>query len=201
MLGLFMAVSVGPTLFAVLKYSLEYGYLAGIAFVLGVSCSDFMYVTLANFAVSWLHVLSQFKMAFSIGGGIVLVIAGIVGLMLKPKPVSNPDGELRFSGKHFRSIWLAGFLVNSINPGVVISWLGAVTATSGKDAVYRFVLFATCLTLVLSVDFLKVFLASKIKQRLTQRLTTLLQRAASGILVVLGIALAISGFFPAPQAL
>jgi threonine/homoserine/homoserine lactone efflux protein len=198
MLGLFMAVSVGPTLFAVLKYSLEYGHLAGIAFVLGVSCSDLIYVTIANCAVSWLHVLARFKMPISLGGGIILVVAGIVGLFSRPKPSLAADGQLRFSGKHFRSIWLAGFLVNSINPGVIISWLTAVTATSGKDSAYRFVLFATCLVLVLSIDFLKVFLASRIKQRLTRRFTYLLQKAASAILVVLGMALGVSGFFAAP---
>ena len=38
--GLFLAISVGPTLFALIKYSLHYSYKAGIAFVIGVSVSD-----------------------------------------------------------------------------------------------------------------------------------------------------------------
>ena len=37
LVGLFMAISVGPTLFAVIKYSLSYTYRAGLAFVLGLS--------------------------------------------------------------------------------------------------------------------------------------------------------------------
>jgi threonine/homoserine/homoserine lactone efflux protein len=54
LLGLFMAISVGPTLFAVIKYSLNHSYKAGIAFILGVSLSDIMYVTIANVAAYWL---------------------------------------------------------------------------------------------------------------------------------------------------
>jgi threonine/homoserine/homoserine lactone efflux protein len=33
--GLFMAISVGPTIFAILKYSISYGWKAGISFVIG----------------------------------------------------------------------------------------------------------------------------------------------------------------------
>src|ERR1035437_10250332 len=60
LVGLFMAISVGPTLFAVIKYSLNFSYKAGLAFVLGVSVSDIMYVTLANVAASWLEYLKPY---------------------------------------------------------------------------------------------------------------------------------------------
>jgi threonine/homoserine/homoserine lactone efflux protein len=53
LVGLFMAISVGPTLFAIIKYSLNFSYKAGLAFVLGVSVSDALYVIIANIAASW----------------------------------------------------------------------------------------------------------------------------------------------------
>ena len=58
--GLFLAFSVGPTLFALMKYSLHYSYKAGIAFVIGVSVSDIIYVVIANAATSMLAVLNTY---------------------------------------------------------------------------------------------------------------------------------------------
>ncbi|MCB0697163.1 MAG: LysE family transporter [Chitinophagaceae bacterium] len=60
-LGLFLAISVGPTLFAILKYSLNHSYRAGIAFILGVSISDLLYVTVANLSASRLEVLHAYS--------------------------------------------------------------------------------------------------------------------------------------------
>ena len=186
LLGLFMAISVGPTLFAVIKYSLAYTYRAGLAFVLGVSLSDFIYVAIANYAASWLRLLDNYRTGMAIGGGAILVVAGIAGLFKKQK-TDNQDVDIVpiTTGGYIR-VWSAGFLINTINPGVIISWLTAVTATANTSGAYRFTLFGTCLVLILSIDFLKVFLAEKIRQKLTPRLILMLNRLSSAILMVLG---------------
>ena len=56
-----MAISVGPTLFVIIKYSLSYSYKAGLAFVFGVSLSDFIYVALANIAAPLLEGLKPYE--------------------------------------------------------------------------------------------------------------------------------------------
>jgi threonine/homoserine/homoserine lactone efflux protein len=86
LVGLFMAISVGPTLFAVIKYSITYSYWSGLAFVLGVSVSDIMYVTLANLAASWLEYLKPYEKHIAFGGAIALMAIGLVGLLKKQKP-------------------------------------------------------------------------------------------------------------------
>jgi threonine/homoserine/homoserine lactone efflux protein len=189
LLGLFMAVSVGPTLFAVIKYSLAYTYRAGLAFVLGVSLSDILYVTIANYAASWLRVLDNYRSGMALGGGAILVVAGIAGLVRRQKAPNAEVEILRITPGHYFKVWSSGFLINTINPGVVISWLTAVTATANTPGQYRFALFGTCLVLVLSIDFLKVFLAEKIRLRLTPGLVTMLHRLSSVILMVLGVLL------------
>ncbi len=186
LLGLFMAVSVGPTLFAVIKYSLAYTYRAGLAFVLGVSFSDIIYVTIANYAATWLKLLDNYRTGMALGGGAILVIAGLAGLFKKQKAQHQDVEILTISNGHYFKIWSSGFLINTINPGVIISWLTAVTATANTPGFYRFTLFGTCLVLVLSIDFLKVFLAEKIRQKLTPGLVLGLQRISSVILMVLG---------------
>ena len=84
-LGLFMAISVGPTLFAIIKYSLNHSYKTGLAFVLGVSISDIMYVTMANLAAPWLDFIYKYEKQVALIGGIILAFVGLIGLVKKYK--------------------------------------------------------------------------------------------------------------------
>lgn len=187
LVGLFMAISVGPTLFAVIKYSMDNSYKAGIAFVLGVSLSDIMYVTIANIAALWLEALGKYNTYITYVGSAILIVIGASGVFKKAVPKRPAKSPVTIKGAHYARIWASGFLINTVNPGVIISWLGAVTATANKSAGYRFLLFATCLVLILSIDFLKVLLAEKIRVLLTPRRLIYVQRISALILMCIGI--------------
>jgi threonine/homoserine/homoserine lactone efflux protein len=101
------------------------------------------------------------------------------------------------SGSHYAKIFISGFLVNTLNPGALITWLGAVTLIANTSVLYRVVLFSTCLVIILSVDFSKVFLAEKIKRFLTARRIIYVQKFSSICLFLIGAALLISTFFNA----
>ncbi len=195
LLGLFMAISVGPTLFAVIKYSLNHSYKAGIAFILGVSLSDVMYVTIANGAASWLEMMSEYERIIAYAGAVILIIVGLSGLLGKYVPQRPSGTKITITGGHYFRIWLSGFLINTINPGVIITWLAAVTATANTSSMYRVVLFSCCLGLILTVDFCKVFLADIIRRRLTIRRIYYLHRISAVCILVIGIALLISTAF------
>ena len=188
-LGLFITVSVGPTLFAVIKYSLNHSYRAGLAFVFGVSMSDIMYVTLANLAAPFLKELHKFENILIYGGGALLMAIGIAGVVKKYKP-KRPGKELvKLSTSHYFRIWLNGFIINSINPGVIINWLTSATITAAYTVLYRFAFFGSCLFVALGIDTLKVFLADKIRRSLTLRKVMILQRFSSFVLLLIGISL------------
>jgi len=189
LLGLFMAISVGPTLFAVLRYSLNHSYKAGIAFIAGVSLSDIMFVTIANVAAEWLELLNEYEKYIAYGGAIILIIVGIAGVVRKYKPVRPSAKTITISGGHYFRIFSSGFLINTFNPGVIIIWLGSVTATANTTSLYRFVLFGTCLGLILSIDILKVFLADAIRRKLTLRRIMYLQKTSAICILSIGIAL------------
>jgi len=195
LVGLFMAISVGPTLFAVIKYSLNYSYKAGLAFVLGVSLSDIMFVTLSNLAAGWLENLKPYEKYIAFGGAIALMIMGLTGFFKKQKPKRPNAKTVTISGGHYMRIWVSGFLVNTLNPGALITWLGAVTIIANTSALYRFVLFGTGLIIILSIDFSKVFLAEKIKRFLTLRRIVYVQKFSAVCLFSIGCALLISTFF------
>lgn len=190
-----MAISVGPTLFAVIKYSLNFSYKSGLAFVLGVSVSDIIYVTLANVAAQWLEYLKPYERHIAFGGAVALMAIGVMGLLKRQKPKRPSSLQPALAGGHYFKIWLSGFLVNTLNPGVFITWLGAVTLTGASSGNYRFVLFGTCLSIILGIDFLKVFLAERIKGLLTPRRIIYMHRFSSLCLMLIGLALLITTIF------
>lgn len=196
-LGLFMAISVGPTIFAIIQYSIRHSYRAGMAFVLGVSVSDIMYVAVANLVSPLMAMLSKYDTYLAYGGSAILMIMGLTGLLKKSIP-RRPDKEIvTLSGGHYFRIWLSGFLINTINPGVVINWLAAVKIVSKttegytprEDTIYRIIFFGVCLIIVLGIDFGKVFLADKIRGWLTLRRIIVLNKISAACLLLIGTAI------------
>lgn len=202
-LGLFMAISVGPTLFAIIKYSLNHSYKTGLAFVLGVSISDIMYVAMANLAAPWLNFIYKYEKQVALIGGIILALVGLIGLLKKYKPVRPSSTQTIISNGHYFRIFASGFLINTANPGVIINWIASVTLvtnataqmTNTQGGIYRLVFFGTCLLLVLGIDFLKVFLADSIRKRLTLRKVMYLQKISAACLLVIGLALVLFTLF------
>ena len=195
LVGLFMAISVGPTLFVIIKYSLTSSYKSGLAFVLGVSLSDIIYVTIANVAAPFLEHMKPYEKYFAIGGGIALVVIGLTGIIKRQKPKRPSSVQATITGGHFFRIWLSGFLINTLNPGVMITWLGIVTLTVGSTTIHRIILFGTCLTIILGIDFLKVFLASRIKKLLTARRIIYMHRISAACILGIGLFLLIKTIF------
>ena len=203
LLGLFMAISVGPTLFAIIKYSLNHSYKTGLAFVLGVSISDIMYVSIANLASPWLNFIYRYERQVALVGGAVLFIVGLTSLVRKYKPVRPSSTKNIISNGHYFRIFSSGFLINTANPGVIINWIASVTLVANdttkmnalEGGIYRLVFFGTCLVLVLGVDFLKVFLADSIRKKLTLRKVMYLQKISGAALLIIGAALILFTLF------
>ncbi len=193
--GLFMAVSVGPTIFAIIKYSITYGWRAGMSFVLGVSLSDSIYVLLANMASAWLSGLMSHEKTIGYLGAVLLIIFGLYGFFKKIKVTRNRNDDAKVSSRDYFKIFASGFLMNTLNPGVIITWITAVAAISTMTAAYRLVFFITCLGIILGFDFLKVLLAQRIRKRLTPRNIIYLNRISALCLVVIGIVLFLKSMF------
>lgn len=186
--GLFLAISVGPTLFALIKYSLHYSYKAGIAFVIGVSVSDIIYVVIANAATSFLLVLKTYEKPLAIALSILVIGAGIVGLLNKKKSVNIDFSEQTIMSKtDTAKIFASGFLINTLNPAVAINWLGAAAVIATKNLSYKLIFFTSCLGLIISIDLLKVLLSSKIKSKLTPSTVEKIQKTSSLILLLIGL--------------
>ncbi|WP_212000428.1 LysE family translocator [Chitinophaga sp. HK235] len=189
-LGLFLSLSVGPVIFAIIKYSINNGFKAGISFALGVSFSDIMFVLAGNLTTSFISGLEEYKRSIGVVGGILLIGMGVYGLFFKKVKISTGDEKPEMFRTHdYLKIWLAGFLMNTLNPGVIIFWLGVCVANSATSIGHRFVMYGVCLSLVLSADIMKVFISDKIRHKLTLTNVEWLNRIAGASMILFGVVL------------
>lgn len=197
-LGIFLAISVGPVIFAILKQSINNGHKAGYVFVAGISFSDIVLVLICNFFTSLFNTALNHKTAIAVAGSIFLVALGIYTLFFK-KVKTDEDNNIilkKFRKRDYLATFLSGFFINILNPGVFLfwfAWTAAILADSQADPnpmQYRAIVFGTCLLFVLVTDIAKVALASRLRSKLTPHNLTMINRISGLILIGFGIALA-----------
>lgn len=197
LLGLILSISVGPVIFAIIKQSINNGHKAGYLFVAGVSASDISIVLICNFFTSLFNTAITYKTSIAIAGSIFLIAVGIYTLFFK-KVHTNEENNIadkKFRKRDFAAIFLSGYFMNTLNPGVFLFWF-AWTAAIMADAQtaehpneYRLIVFGICLIFVLVADILKVVLAGKLRSRLTVKNLHYINKLSGLILIGFGIAL------------
>lgn len=188
--GLLLSIAVGPVMFSIIKQSINNGHKGGLAFVLGVSASDITLVLISNIFTEIFNSLQLHKTEVAIVGSVFLVSVGIFFIFFKKVKVDEEGNQLMsFSKGHYVKIFLAGYFMNILNPGVIIFWLTATTATVFHPVNNRILIFVTCLLFVLATDILKVLLAGKIRRKLTPHNIHIINRISGVLLIVFGAAL------------
>ncbi|MBC8034501.1 MAG: LysE family transporter [Chitinophagaceae bacterium] len=196
-LGFFLILSVGPVIFTVIKQSLNNGKEGGLAFVAGVWISDFFLVAIANIFSEWVATLLQFQQVIGYIGSGFLIGMGLYYVFLKKvviKEVGSP--LLRFTKTDFLRIAASGFLINTLNPAILLFWLTSATAFSVTHNLrQRIIIFSISLAINIVADIGKVVLAGRLRDRLTVRNISVINKISGSILVVFGLALLWGAFF------
>ena len=196
-LGIFLAISVGPVIFAILKQSINNGHKAGYVFVAGISISDISLVLVCNFFTSLFNSAINHRTLIAVAGSIFLVTMGIYTLFFK-KVKTDEDNNIvhtEFSKRDYITTFISGFFINILNPGVFLfwfAWTAAILADSQTAAhpfEYRAIVFGTCLSFVLATDIAKVALASRLRSKLTPSILGTINKISGIILIGFGVAL------------
>ncbi len=196
-LGLMLSISVGPVIFSVIKQSINNGHKGGYFFVAGVSASDITLVVLCNLFTSLFHSAMNHEMIIGSLGSVFLISLGIYNIFYK-KVNTDVDGNAQiksFRKRDLAGIFLSGYFMNILNPGVLLFWIAASATimadskTEEHDIQYRIIVFATCLAFVLFADILKVLLANKIRSKLTPHNIHIVNRVSGIIFIIFGLAL------------
>jgi threonine/homoserine/homoserine lactone efflux protein len=198
LLGFILSISIGPVIFAIIKQSLTNGKRSGYAFVAGVSSSDFILLFICNFFTSLFNLVLSHKSTIALAGAGFLFLMGLYTLFFKKMKLENMgiDGAHKtVSIKNLLSSYFSGFLMNTLNPSVFLFWFAWTAAinTSADDTPnpvqYKLIVFGTCLGFVLLSDLIKVFLAGKLRPRLTEKNLLWINRVSGMIILIFSGAL------------
>lgn len=196
-LGFLLAISVGPVIFSIIKQSINNGTRGGLSFILGVASSDITLVLISNVFTELFNRLLKFERIIGVGGSVLLIIIGVYFLFFKKVKVADdglsPHHYLKVAD--YLKIFFAGYFMNTLNPGVIAFWFTWATAFAAMTIDDRLVLFATCLAVVFAADLLKVFLAGKLRSRLTATVIHRINQLSGLILIVFGVVLIIGLLF------
>ena len=198
-LGFFLSFMIGPVFFVLLETSVVKGFRAAISFDLGVVLADIIFIFLAYFSSYQLLENLSNQPGLYIFGGTLLSLYGVIVFSKKTKGElldTNPHAPLK---SNYLQLFVKGFLLNFINVGVLVFWLGIIIVVGPNlDAnPSRFLLFFG--TLIISyflTDVVKILLAKRLKAYLTPLLLLNIKKALGVLLLICGITLITKGFLP-----
>ena len=186
--GLFLGImSFGPTFFALIQMGMQGGKSAGLRMAMGIFLSD-MLVALACFlGLSTLFTTWWFQLGFSSFAALGIIFLGAKGILVEYKSfLRNVQKPVNKNTNFFQ-----GFLVNLLNPFVILLWVGILGAISvGHDSkgsqYFILVEMLSILLTVFSLDLGKVYLSDFIGKKLNYRIYFFVNRYVGIILLVIG---------------
>lgn len=217
-LGLTLSILVGPIIFALLQTAIERGFRAGFVVATGVWFSDIMFILAAYFGVSYVVAATEwsgFEQTLGTAGGLLLIGFGLGTIFGKaPKlPVPQESAEDIIDGQlpemfdfddddginrpGYFSLWLKGFLINTINPFTVFFWTGVtgtMVAGSNMDEGGALLFFGGIFGTIAITDLLKVWAAKSVRHLLKPKAILRLRQISGSALVVFGIVLFVRVF-------
>jgi threonine/homoserine/homoserine lactone efflux protein len=189
-LGIVLALSVGPIIFTIIKQSITVGHKGGFSFVAGVWLSDFILVFLSNVFTEWVAKLLEHRNMIGYGGSSFLIAMGVYYFFFKKVVLKPTDGQHadHLSTQQFLRIFGSGFIINTLNPGVIIFWLGNASILALTHSLSeRIVIFSICLLINMSADVGKVMMAGKLRNKLTVHNLAIINKISGAILVAFGM--------------
>ncbi|WP_435315017.1 LysE family translocator [Cellulophaga fucicola] len=199
-LGFFLSFMIGPVFFVLLETSAVKGFRAALIFDLGVILADILFLTVAYFSsYQLLENLSNLPGLY-IFGGVILLVYGVIVII--KKPVKEKPTALKSSKSAYLSLFIKGFLLNFINIGVLVFWLGVILVVGpslDNDSNRILVFFSAMLGTYFVTDIIKILLAKQLKRYLTPRRIFLTKKILGIILVICGLVLITKGFLPKDQ--
>lgn len=196
LLGLLLIFSVGPVIFTIIKLRINYGITSAFYFIAGVWLSDFLWAVTANVFSELLKQLITYKSVIAIVGSVLLISMGIYYLFFKKYHSKEElDNGVKIGNSTHVRLFITGFLINTLNPGVIALWFAAATKSLTNTANEKIVIFSICLLLNMAADIFKINLAGKLRKKLTNRNITIINRISGILFIVFGIALIIGVFY------
>ncbi|WP_299223527.1 LysE family transporter [uncultured Psychroserpens sp.] len=199
--GIILAFTIGPVFFVLLETSATKGFKSALIFDLGVILADIVFIILAFYSTNKLIDKIKDDPNFLIFGGVLLVVYGLISFVKTSKSFRSIVREyhkVEIKKNAFGKLFIKGFLLNFINIGVLLGWLGFIvigsSITESKNGVTIFIV--TMLSVYFLTDLVKIALAKRLKNKLTPRLIFKTKKVIALVILGFGVLLLTQGLFP-----
>lgn len=197
-LGFLLSFMIGPVFFVLLETSAIKGFRAALTFDLGVIIADVIFIIVAYFSSFQLLENLSNQPGLYVFGGVILLVYGLT-TFFKRDTKRIKEKSIRFTRGDYIGLFVKGFLLNFINIGVLVFWLGVIIIVGPSlenDSNRILVFFITMLSAYFVTDIFKILLAKQLKRKLTVRRIRLIKKGIGIVLVICGVVLIVKGFLP-----
>lgn len=198
--GIILAFTIGPVFFVLLETSATKGFKSALIFDFGVILADIVFILVAFYSTSGLIDNIKDDPNFLVFGGALLIAYGIISFVKTSKSFRSIVKEYHKVEiqKDYGKLFVKGFLLNFINIGVLIGWLGFIvigsSITVSENGTLIFV--TTMLVVYFLTDLLKIAAAKRLRNRLTPRLIFKTKKIVALVILGFGVLLLVQGLFP-----
>lgn len=196
-LGFLLSFMVGPVFFVLLETSALKGFRAALCFDLGVVLADIFFLTIAYFSSFQLLENLSNQPGLYVFGGVILMVFGTTTFL--KKETERGDLDIKITRGDYFGLFVKGFLLNFINIGVLVFWLGIIIIIGpslDNDPERIWIFLGTTIATYFVTDLFKIAMAKQLRNKLTQRRIVLLKKTLGIMLIVCGMVLVTKGFLP-----
>jgi threonine/homoserine/homoserine lactone efflux protein len=203
--GIILSFTIGPVFFVLLETSATKGFKSALVFDAGVIIADILFIVVAFYSTENLIDKVKGDSNFLVLGGVLLTIYGIISFIKASKSFKSIVREYQevHIQREYGKLFVKGFLLNFINIGVLIGWLGFIvlanSLTTTNNGVMLFI--AGMLGSYFVTDLIKMALAKSLKSKLTPKRIFKTKKIIALVILGFGILLLVQGFFPKEKAL
>ena len=199
--GIILAFTIGPVFFVLLETSATKGFKSALIFDFGVILADIVFILLAFYSTNNLIDKIKDDPNFLIFGGVLLAVYGFISFIKTSKSFKSIVREyhkVEIRKNAYGKLFIKGFLLNFINIGVLLGWLGFIvigsSITESENGVLIFIV--TMLVVYFLADLVKIAVAKKLKNKLTPKRIYKTKKIIALVILGFGIILLTQGLFP-----
>ena len=199
--GIILAFTIGPVFFVLLETSATKGFTSAIVFDLGVIFADVVFIFVIFKSTDSLLDKIKDDPKLLVFGGTLLFIYGLISFIKTSKSfrsIVREHHRIQLPKKDYGKLFIKGFLLNFINIGVLLGWLGFIvigtSITTSENGVIIFI--ATMLISYFLTDLVKIAAAKRLKNKLTPRRVFKTKKIVTLVILVFGLILLSQGLFP-----
>ncbi len=181
--GIISSFLTGPVFFAMIKTSIEKGFMAGFSLAMGVIISDIILIALVLFGSQFLVYQESFDKYIGIFGGVFLLVVGIYYLFSKVS-INYENNKIMKISK--RGYLIKGFLMCILTPSTLMFWIivsGIISVKLNNRLNEKLFCFFIAMATQLAIDSLKSYYSSKLRYHIKESTLSKLNKVA-GIIII-----------------